>query len=200
MAFAAAQNTCMHGDQDRARPRPDIRDARVGAWHLKAPGRADPGNLTERNASMKSTLAVGLCLVGSLYFAAPSSGYASTLDEYPLVTALAGAYEATKDAAPIFVCRNQTDPTSCQQRRFGLNSNGWFFRFDLADGQRIYCVRPSFWADYRVCAKMLISWGEIYNGEHWVYAREGDARCSKWGNDLSAEYLACEAALPPSNS
>ena len=41
--------------------------------------------------------------------------------------------------------------------------------------------------------------GELANPRthHWDNAPYSDARCNPYGNRLSEEYLACEAALPP---
>jgi hypothetical protein len=81
--------------------------------------------------------------------------------------------------------------------------NGVFDTFDFANGEHDRCFSPGFNSDYRLCSAGSFAEGwiniepEIYNGSHWVAAPLFDSRCTQWAGPYSAEYLACEVALPP---
>jgi hypothetical protein len=113
--------------------------------------------------------------------------------------------------APEFGCYDPTNKDTCQQARtqfaFGP-PEGFYSRFDFANGLRVYCVQPVSGIKtmpYRIC----VGWdapdtssftAEIFTGKDWVEAPSHDERCVQWGGYFTAEYLACEAALPPKQS
>jgi hypothetical protein len=69
---------------------------------------------------------------------------------------------------------------------------------DFANGDTFYCAGPlTFDTGYRVCGGNGKLGGQIYNGRQWVFTPTDDPRCNKWGGPYSAQFLACEAALPP---
>jgi signal peptidase I len=121
------------------------------------------------------------------------------LPSEPLVAAMANVPPQLKDQPPKFECYDQTDPNTCQQVRTMVFSRGFVYTsLDFANHSHVVCFTPLTTAPYRVCNDYNGSlWAEIYNGSYWVTAAWDDARCSKWGGPFSAEYLACEVALPP---
>jgi hypothetical protein len=98
-----------------------------------------------------------------------------------------------------FGCYDQTDPKSCQQNRSATTDEGTFITHDWGDGTHIRCFRPPGIDDYMACGDGKNIGGEIYNGSSWVLAPTSDPGCDHWskGGVLTAEFLACEAALPP---
>lgn len=118
----------------------------------------------------------------------------------PLIAKLAEVDDAVKSVAPQFACYDQTDPMTCQQMRTAHTSIGTFYTGDFPDGHRNRCFEPGFNLHYSVCTGKGKTWAEIYNGTHWTTAPLSDPRCDQWGGPFTAEYLACEAALPPKNA
>lgn len=117
-----------------------------------------------------------------------------------LVDKLDGADDALKNVAPQFVCYDQTDPKTCQQLRFAfsIRSGGNFWRSDFSDGHHHLCFSPGHNSPYRVCNNNSADpRGEVFTSKQWILVPTNDPRCSQWGGPLTAEYLACEAALPP---
>ena len=106
----------------------------------------------------------------------------------------------SEDVAPRFACYDQTDPMTCQQMRTAHTSIGTFYAGDFPDGHRNRCFEPGFNLHYSICTGKGKTWAEIYNGTHWTTAPLSDPRCDQWGGPFTAEYLACEAALPPKNA
>ena len=50
--------------------------------------------------------------------------------------------------------------------------------------------------NYRLCSDNVSVDGEIVANDRFVPAPLDDARCSSFGDNLSSDYLACEAVLP----
>jgi hypothetical protein len=115
----------------------------------------------------------------------------------PLIAKLAEADDAVKDAAPQFGCYDQTDPKTCQQVRRAFTNGGEFATLDFANGEHVRCFSPGLSLSYRVCGGNERIWPEINNGTRWIPAPFSDPRCDHWGGPFTAEYLACEASLPP---
>lgn len=67
------------------------------------------------------------------------------------------------------------------------------------NGTHIRGFRPPGIDDCMACGDGKNIGGEIYNGSSWVLAPTSDPRCDHWskGGVLTAEFLVCEAALPP---
>ena len=142
-----------------------------------------------------ATLAAATAVAFALMMFAPVGARAME----PLIAKLADVDDAVKNTAPEFGCYDQTDKTTCQQAQVARISSGTFTALDFANGIRIRCFSPGFVSYYRVCSGGWDDalWPEISNSGHWIKARFSDSRCDQWGGPFSAEYLACEAALPP---
>ena len=105
--------------------------------------------------------------------------------------------KATKDVAPDFVCYDPTNKETCQTFR-GVKSDGGYFNVStFASKITISCGQPD-GVNYRLCtaANTDAVWGEIKANDRFIEAPENDDRCKAFGDNLSQEYLACEAALP----
>ena len=135
-----------------------------------------------------------LALAAAIALAA-SSAYATE----PLIAKLSEANDAVKNVAPQFGCYDQTDRRTCQQIRYVFVDAGTFFTFDFADGEHNQCFSPAgISVSYRVCSGDSYGvWAEVLNGTRWAKAPLTDVRCDHWGGPFTAEYLACEVALPP---
>ena len=121
----------------------------------------------------------------------------------PLLAKLAHANAAVKDAAPQFACYDPTDKATCQEIRseYSIPDGGVFSTIDFPDGLHDQCFSPGWNSNYRVCSGGWgWAWPETLNNGRFVDAPFFDSRCDHWGGPYSAEYLACEAALPPKHA
>jgi hypothetical protein len=115
----------------------------------------------------------------------------------PLVKRLDEVDEAVKDEPPTFRCYDQTDNTTCQQMRSAwAPGGGQYTTMDYVDKKHVRCFALT--QKYRVCGNDDFVKAEIFNGSAFAEAPKDDPRCNAWGDFLTAEYLACEAELPPS--
>ena len=133
-----------------------------------------------------AALALALC--------APVAAYATE----PLVAKLAEVDDMVKNAAPHFVCPDQTDPKTCDQFRLVLTDGGAYAAYDFADGHTVQCYARLL-APYRVCRDTRSAWAEVLDGDHWIVASSTDSRCAERGGPLTVGYLACEAIVLPSH-
>jgi hypothetical protein len=107
------------------------------------------------------------------------------------------AFQVTENVAPTFGCYDPTDKTTCQTVRSADADGGRYTLLLFPDKSTAACYRPD-GVDYRLCGSGVIDkvWGEIVANDSFILAPVGDSRCSSFGDDLSEDYLACEAALP----
>ena len=151
----------------------------------------------------KVLLAAALATIAASAFAqtptvpeqAPSAAPGGRPVDNPLILKAIRAKEMTKDATPDYGCYDPSDSTSCQVSK-GVNGEGGLFVYTVfASGTTMECFSPDH-AAYSVCVNNNgITRGSA--NRHWVPAPVNDDRCKPWGGDLTAEYLVCEAALPP---
>jgi hypothetical protein len=102
---------------------------------------------------------------------------------------------STENSNPTFACYDPTDKATCQTVR-GVAVDGgtvWFVIF--ANETTGGCFQPDN-VDYRMCSDNEVAWGEIKVNNLFAPAPLNDARCSGFGDNISPDYLACEAALP----
>jgi hypothetical protein len=102
---------------------------------------------------------------------------------------------STENSNPTFACYDPTDKATCQTVRGAAVDGGtvWFVTF--ANKTTGGCFQPDN-VDYRMCSDNEVAWGEIKVNNLFAPAPLNDARCSGFGDNISPDYLACEAALP----
>lgn len=131
---------------------------------------------------------------------APTHDLTADVENSPLAAQLAKADAVVRSVAPKFGCYDQTDRKTCQIWRKAAGPGGLFTTRDFPDGHHTRCFEPGgAGGRYQVCGRGNAAWGEIYDATRdlWHIAPYSDERCEGYGNRLSAEYLTCEAALPP---
>jgi hypothetical protein len=137
-------------------------------------------------------------LLAAVALAMVDPAFAVQHPDNPLVAALADVPADLDAQSPRFVCYDPTDKNSCQQVRWVETSHGRYRTHDFSDGEHILCFSPN--NQYAVCTEGLPDfnmWGEILVNDHWEITPAADPRCTTWGGQFDAEYLACVAALPP---
>jgi hypothetical protein len=122
-------------------------------------------------------------------------------DEYNKAQDLiARVANATKNTASEFNCADPTDKTSCQTRRVVTTDEGLLSYFKFGDATVVACIEPtSTSSNYGVCGSDGGLFGIIRVNGILTPAPKDDPRCKGFGDNISQDYLACEAALPPKN-
>jgi hypothetical protein len=109
---------------------------------------------------------------------------------------IAHVADVTKEVAPSFTCYDPTDKATCQTIR-GADVDGGHVSFIKFANETVWaCFRPDN-AQYAMCGSEGVLYGQIVVSGRLEDAPKDDPRCKGFGDNLSADYLACEAALPP---
>jgi hypothetical protein len=102
---------------------------------------------------------------------------------------------STENSNPSFHCYDPLDKATCQTIRTAAVEGGAVQFATFADKTTAGCFEPAN-VGYRMCSDNEVAWGEIKVNDRFAPAPINDDRCSLFGDNISPDYLACEAALP----